>query len=173
MNVDEMKYVKISEDPEYKNLLRLCYEYAYKSNHPSTHNAALLVEGGKVKAWGINTLPPGVENRKERFEGKNKHIYPNHAERDAIYKAAREGVKTEGLEMVMPWLPCIPCANAIITSGIKRLICHKQMIEKTDEKWVEELEEALELLKEAGVEVVAYDGKVGAKAYMHGEEWDA
>ncbi len=42
--------------------------------------------------------------------------------------------------MVMPWLPFIQCANAIITSGIKQhLVIHKQMVERTDDKWKEEL----------------------------------
>jgi deoxycytidylate deaminase len=45
--------------------------------------------------------------------------------------------------MVMPWLPCIPCANAIITSGIKKLIVHKQMIIRTKEEWKEELINAM------------------------------
>jgi len=47
------------------------------------------------------------------------------------------------------------------------------MIDRTREGWVEELENAVEIMQEAGVEIVAYDGVVGAKAYMHSEEWDA
>ncbi|MDT8413714.1 MAG: hypothetical protein RQ875_14720, partial [Vicingaceae bacterium] len=77
------------------------------------------------------------------------------------------------LTMVMPWLPCIPCTNAIITSGIKKLIVHKQMIERTADKWKEELENAVQIMKEAGVKIIAYDGLIGTKAYMHSEEWDA
>jgi deoxycytidylate deaminase len=75
--------------------------------------------------------------------------------------------------MVMPWVPCINCANAIISSGIKKLIVHKQMIERTRKEWQEELKNAVQILKESNIEIIAYDGKVGTKAYMHSQEWDA
>ena len=165
--------IKNSKDPEYKALLRDCYEYSRRSHHPSTHNAALLVDGKKVVLRGVNNFPIGVKEIRKRFEGDNKHIYPNHAERDVIYKAARKGIRTEGLTMVMPWLPCIPCANAVISSGIKKLIVHKQMVERTREKWKEELKDAVEIIKEAGIKIIAYDGLVGAKAYMHSQKWDS
>lgn len=139
-----------------------------KSNHPSTHNAALIVDKEyKIILKGVNNLPPGVKNKKERFEGNNKHIYPNHAERDVIYKAAKMGISTDNLIMIMPWLPCINCANAIISSGIKKLIIHKQMTERTREGWVEELKNAVQIMGEAEIKIIAYDGLVGANAYMH------
>lgn len=172
MNIEKLD-IKFSKDLEYKVLLKDCYTYAKKSNHPSTHNAALLLDRKKVVLRGVNILPPGVKKLKERFEGDNKHIYPNHAERDVIYKAARKGISTEGLTMVMPWLPCIPCANAIISAGIERLVVHKQMVERTRGGWQEELKNAVQIMNEAGVKIIAYDGLVGAKAYMHSQEWDA
>jgi len=165
--------IKFSKEPKYASWLKECYIYSKKSNHPSTHNAALLIDNDKIILKGINTLPQGVKELKERFEGDNKHLYPNHAERDVIYKAAKKGIATDGLTMVMPWIPCIPCANAIISSGIKKLIFHKQMAERTREGWQEELKNAIQIMKEAKIELIAYDGLVGAKAYMHSQEWDA
>ena len=172
MDVEKLG-IKISKEKKYARFLKDCYIYSKQSHHPSTHTAALLVKNGKIILKGKNVLPKGVEEKPERFEGPNKHIYPNHAERDLVYKAAKEGIKTEGLTMVMPWLPCIPCANAIISSGIRKLIVHKQMIERTREGWQEELKNAVQILTEASVEIIAYDGVVGAKAYMHSQEWDA
>jgi len=165
--------VETSTNPEYKTYLQECYDYAKISKHPSTHNAALLINNHKIILRGVNNLPKGVKEKKERFEGDNKHIYPNHAERDIVYKAAKKGISTNGLTMVMPWLPCIPCANAVISSGIEKLVVHKQMIERTRKKWQEELKNAVQILKEAGIKIIAYDGLVGRKAYMHSQEWDA
>lgn len=165
--------VEVSTELKYKKLLKECYEYARKSNHPSTHDAALLVKENKIILRGINILPLGVKKTEERFSGENKHIYLNHAERDVIYKAAKNGIKTKGLTMIMPWLPCLQCANAIISSGIKALIVHKQMIDKTRDYWKKEFTQASKLLNEAKVKVIAYDGIVGVKAYMHKEYWDA
>ncbi|MBU1623230.1 MAG: hypothetical protein KJ597_06670 [Nanoarchaeota archaeon] len=131
MDISTLNNIEVTTDILYRDLLKDCYDYASKSNHPSTHTAALLVDHDKVILRGNNILPPGVKELKERYEGDNKHIYPNHAETDLVYKAARKGIKTEGLMMVMPWLPCIPCANAVISSGIEKLVVHKQMIERT------------------------------------------
>ena len=173
IDVRALNNIEITTDEAYRGLLRDCYRYASKSDHPSTHTAALLVDNGKVILKGKNVFPPGVKRTKERITGENKHIYPNHAERDVIYKAALRGTKTKGLTMVMPWLPCIPCADAIISSGIKRLVVHKKMIERTSKKWQEELKNAVRIMNEAGVRIIAYDGIVGAKAYMHRKEWNA
>ena len=172
MKTDELG-IKTSKEIKYLKWLKECYDYSKKSNHPSTHNAALLIRDNKVILGGVNILPLGVKMIKERFEGENKHVYPNHAERDLIYKAAKKGISTDKLIMVMPWLPCIPCANAIISAGIKKLVVHKQMVERTREGWQEELKNAVQIMKEAGVGIIAYDGKVGAKAYMHSQEWMA
>ncbi|MBL7100918.1 MAG: hypothetical protein ISS23_03115 [Nanoarchaeota archaeon] len=172
MKIDKLD-IKVSKKSEYKVWLRNCYDHAQRSNHPGTHNASLLINKDKVVLRGVNNLPPGVKKLKQRLEGGNKHIYFNHAERDVIYKAARRGLATEGLTMVMPWLPCIPCANAVISAGIKRLIIHKQMVERTKRKWWKELRDAVQIMREAGIEIIAYDGLVGKKAYMHSKEWNA
>lgn len=172
MNIDLLG-IEFSGEPRFAHLLRRCYEAARVSQHPSTHNAALLLSGEQVVVEGINNLPPGVSNVDARFEGPNKHVFLNHAERDAIYRAARQGIRTEGLTMVMPWLPCIPCANAVVTSGISLLITHRQMSERTKAKWQAELALGVQVLSEGGVRIIAFDGQVGADAYMHGENWAA
>lgn len=172
MDIKELE-IEESDSEDYKVLLKDCYDYANeKGKHPTTHNAALLVRNGEVILRGANILPPGVEETKERYEGDNRHIYPNHAERDLVFKAARQGIATDGLIMVMPWLPCINCANAVISSGIKKLIVHKAMIEKTREAWQAELRDAVSIMREAGVGIVAYNGVVGTKVYMNREEHD-
>ena len=173
MRIDQLSNVNITKDESYKNFLWDCYKYASKSKHPSTHTSALLVKNKKIILRGRNDFPIGVRFTKERIFGKNKHIYLNHAERDLIYKSSKNGIKTNGLTIVMPWLPCLQCANAIISSGIKKLIVHKQMIERTRKEWQKELIEASKIMKEAGIKIIAYDGIVGAKAYMHGQKWNA
>lgn len=172
MDVKKLDIIR-SDKPQYASWLCEAYDYAKKSRHPSTHNAALLVRNGRIILSGVNNFPPGVKHRKERIKALNKHNYLNHAERDVIFKAAKSGISTKGAVMIMPWLPCIACANAIITSGIKKLIVHRQMVERTKKKWVPELKNAVKIMKEAKVKVIAYDGTIGAKAYMHKKHWNA
>ena len=147
MDVNELK-INVSAEPKYAKWLKMCYNYAGKSDHPSTHNAALLVNHDRIILKSANLFPPGVKPLEYRLEEGNRNVYINHAETDIIYKAARKGIATKGLTMVMPWLPCIPCANAVISAGIEKLVCHKQMIERTREKWIEELKEAVKIMSD-------------------------
>lgn len=165
--------IEISSDSRYASWLKDCYIYANNSKHPSTHNAAILIKDDKIILRGVNNLPTGVLEKAERFQSPNKHLYLNHAERDLVFLAAKKGISMDGLSMVMPWLPCVDCANAIISSGIKTLIVHRQMISRTKESWVGTLSDAIVILREANVSIIAFDGVIGVKAYMHKQEWNA
>jgi dCMP deaminase len=66
-----------------------------------------------------------------------------HAEANAITKIARSNNCSEGATLYVTASPCIECAKLIIQAGIKRVIY--------SEKY--RLEDGLELLKKAGIEV--------------------
>lgn len=148
---------------DYKILLRWAYGLALKSKDPSTQNAAVLVNdaGGLVLVEGLNSFPEGVLETKERWERPLKYEFVEHAERNVIFQAAREGVKTAGLTMVCPWAACTNCARAIVQSGIKRLVVHRQAIDRSPKFWSETIVIASTILKEGRVEVIVYDGKIG------------
>ena len=75
--------------------------------------------------------------------------------------------------MVCPWAACADCARAIIQSGIKKLVVHKQAGDKSPEFWRQEIEIAFVMLQEANVELVRYDGVVGARNVLHsGQLWN-
>ena len=67
-----------------------------------------------------------------------------HAEANAITKIARSNNSSEGATMYVTASPCIECAKLIIQAGIKRVVY--------SEKY--RLEDGLELLKRAGIEVI-------------------
>jgi dCMP deaminase len=74
-----------------------------------------------------------------------------HAERDTILKAANKGIKTEGATLYVPWYDCADCARAIIEAGIVRVVGHKQMFDKTPERWKASIADGDIMLDEAGV----------------------
>lgn len=156
---------------DYARLLRVAYEWAAESRDPSTQNSALLVDGeGSILIHDINRFPQHIAESDKRWERPLKYKFIEHAERNVCYAAAKKGIATEGLIMVCPWAACTNCARAIIQSGIKCLITHKQAHDRTPEQWKEEIAIALSMLEEAGVEVVMYDGGVGAPEVLHSEE---
>jgi dCMP deaminase len=116
-----------------KKYLRAAYEYAAKnSTDPTTQNGAMLVnKAGEIVAKGANRFPRGVRENEDRREKPQKYFYMGHAEKYAIFEAARKGIKTEGLTMYCPWSVCAECARAIIQAGIKKVVAHKQAMDKT------------------------------------------
>ena len=74
--------------------------------------------------------------------------------------------------MVCPWAACSDCARAIIQSGVKKLVTHKQAGDRSPPFWKEEIKVAFEMLNEAKVEIVLFDGKVDGPEVRHsGEVW--
>ncbi|MBU1126856.1 MAG: deaminase [Patescibacteria group bacterium] len=146
-----------------KKYLKIAYEYAQKfSQDPSTQNGAILVnDKGEVLVKGANLFPKGIILKKERLERPLKYCFITHAERNVIFNAARKGIKTKGLIMYCPWAACPDCARAIIQAGIKKVITHKKMLDKTPDRWKDKTNIAQTMFKEAGVEFEIWNGEIG------------
>lgn len=160
---------------DWRDLLRHAYQLSKASLDPSTQNGAVLVnEQGRLMGGDHNRFPEGVNtNHPSRWERPLKYKFIEHAERNVIYMSARRGVKTEGLTMVCPWAACAECARAIIQAGINQLVTHKQAHDRTPDRWKKEIDVAFEMLGEAGVKVIVYDGEIdGVHDVLHtGEYW--
>src|SRR3954447_3751356 len=73
----------------------------------------------EVRSTGYNGFPRGVcDDEDYRHDRPMKYRWTEHAERNAIYSAARIGVPLEGCRMFLPWFPCMDCARAIVQAGI-------------------------------------------------------
>jgi len=161
-------------EQDYKKLLKAAYIEAQKSTNPSTQNGAVLVnDKGVILISAANTFPDGVvETTKRKKEKTLRYRFSVHAERNVIYQAAKAGIKTKGLIMACPWAACGDCAQAIIQAGIKRLVTHKQAYDRSG-TWLEEVEFGFDMLREAEVEVIIYDGKINAgKILRHETYWE-
>lgn len=104
-----------------------------------------------MRASGSNRFPRGVVKNETRQERPEKYFWIEHAERNAIYWAAREGVSLVGCRMYLPWFPCMDCARAIIQAGIIELIATEPNL--NDPKWGEDFKRVKAMLSEAGVAV--------------------
>ena len=92
---------------------------------------------------GYNGTPAGFENICEDENNVTKP-YVLHAEANAITKIARSNNSSNGATMYVTASPCIECAKLIIQAGIRRVVY--------SEKY--RLEDGVELLRKAGIEVV-------------------
>lgn len=115
-----------------------------------TKVGAVIVRSGNIVSFGYNGMPSGMDNCCEtksymsagagawidvetiqetwpeedeignyKLETKREVI---HAESNAVLKAARTGVSTEGSTLYLTMSPCIDCAKLIIQSGIVRVV---------------------------------------------------
>jgi deoxycytidylate deaminase len=62
--------------------------------------------------------------------------------------------------MVCPWAACCDCARSIICAGIKTLVVHKERMDMTPEHWRADVDDALNMLSEAAVEIIHFEGPV-------------
>lgn len=104
---------------------------------------ALIVKGKMIISDGYNGTPSGFPNVCESSEGVTLP-YVLHAEANAITKVARSNNSSEGGTLYVTASPCMECSKLIIQSGIKRVV-FSELYRITD---------GLDLLREAGVEVV-------------------
>lgn len=83
-----------------------------------------------------------------------KLLYFEHAERNSIFSAAKNGIKTEGCIMYITLFPCADCARAIIQSGIKKVVCNAP--ENWSGSWKDSFNAAKEMLSEAKIELMIH-----------------
>jgi len=133
-------------------LLRLVELAAAQSLDRSRRVGAVIVGAdGEPLVFACNGFPRGVADREERHVRPEKYAWTIHAEIAAICAAARAGISTEGVTMVVNWFPCAECARAIVQSGIGKLVAFRPDL--TDPRWGADFKIAREMLEEAGVEL--------------------
>jgi dCMP deaminase len=104
----------------------------------------------QILSTGYNGLPRGIDDDvKERHERPEKYDWFEHAERNAIYNAARSGTILHGSEVYSSLFPCVACARAIVQVGASTVVAHHPDLD--DDRWGREFEMSMAMLKEAGV----------------------
>ncbi len=123
--------------------LRMAQIWAENSYCVRRKVGALVVKEKMIISDGYNGTPSGFENICEDENNVTKP-YVLHAEANAITKLARSSNNSDGATLYVTASPCIECAKLIIQAGIKRVVY--------GEKY--RLEDGINLLKRAGIEVI-------------------
>jgi len=133
-----------------------------KSKDPSTNVGCIVVsQNNEVVSTGFNGFPRGVEDNvstvPERYERELKLMFTEHAERNAIYAAARRGVVLDGCRIYVEWNPCADCMRAIIQSGIREVILNGRSEsfnnQELRKRWENHILCAESMAREAGVKI--------------------
>lgn len=135
--------------------MSLCDQLATWSEDRSRKVGAVIVGGAnEILSTGYNGLPRGVlgevDERHSR-EGGEKYYWFEHAERNAIYNAARSGISLKESRIYASLMPCADCTRAIIQSGIICIITRNPP--ENDRTYQRSFQISQEMLNEAKVSI--------------------
>jgi len=138
-----------------QRFLRIAQEAASWSKDPSTKCGCVLVRDRRILATGYNGLPAGLSDDLSRLDDREYKLnVVIHAEKNAIFNAAKNGASTEGAIAYVNFHPCSQCASALIQSGVVRVVCPSPLT--APERWWENFHLSADILFLAGVEVTYY-----------------
>lgn len=139
----------------------IAYQVKTKSKDNYTQIGAVIVGlDNEIVSTGYNSFPRGIDdNVTSRQERPEKYYWFEHAERNAIYNAARIGVSTRDCTMYLTCgIPCADCARGIINAGIRRIVCEPDLsFGARGNLWEEHAKRSLIMFEEAGVRVDYYE----------------
>lgn len=138
-----------------ETLLDVAHVIARRSTCSRGSVGAVLALDGRVLSTGYNGAPEGlphcdhplseggrIDKSDDEAGTSNRGCQTAvHAEMNAVIYAARHGTKTDGATLYTTYTPCAACAQAIINSGVVRVVAAKEYRRK----------EGVHLLRQAGI----------------------
>jgi dCMP deaminase len=136
--------------------LDICKVVAARSKDPNTQIGCVIAgPAHEIRSTGYNSLPRGIrDDVPERLERPTKYLWMEHAERNAIYNAARCGTPLEGCTLYVEIMPCMDCGRAIVQAGIRDVIVSgARMSQYSSDYYDEHFRNVEVLFQEAGIDV--------------------
>lgn len=126
-----------------------------KSKDRSTKVGAVVVNDRHVDlVRGWNGFPRGVNDDVEaRHARPAKYVWTEHAERNAIYNAASEGIALRGTTLYCTHMPCADCARGIIQAGITRVCTANYETVAAGSLMALSHNDTLDMFEEAGISI--------------------
>jgi dCMP deaminase len=104
-----------------------------RSKDRSTRIGCVIVgPDNEIRSTGYNGFPRGLNEALEsRHKRPEKYLWTEHAERNAIYNAARMGTALKNCRAyVSSSFVCMDCARGLVQSGITEVICEAYDVAK-------------------------------------------
>jgi dCMP deaminase len=131
-----------------------------KSKDKTKTSAIIVGNEHEIRSTGFNGMVRGMnESDPIKWEKPEKYHWVEHAERNAIYNAARMGNSVNGCTMYVSHFPCVDCARGIIQSGIVEVIISPKNINafrKADSIYQDHESRTIEMFRQAKVSLVIY-----------------
>ncbi len=151
---EDFKMERPTWDAYFMNIAK---QVATRSNCVKRKVAAVIVRDKQIISTGYNGTPRGTRNCNEggcprcnNFTESGKGLedcFCSHGEENAIVQAAYNGVSVRNATIYTTFSPCLLCTKMIINAGITEVVYNEKY---------PIAENAMKLLKEAGVKVRRY-----------------
>ena len=142
-----------------RHFLEMARLASLDSPDPSTKCGAVVVKDGRAVSQGCNDFPRGTDQSLEIWNNREeKYRRVVHGEVNAILNAHDD---LRGATLYS-WPPghgpsCERCAGVIINAGISRVVYFQKTAGGWDEeRWKSSCLLGLEMMKQAGLEIVSY-----------------
>lgn len=139
--------------------INIAQQIKLKSKDQKTQIGVVIVgKDNEIVSTGYNSFPRGInDDLQERQERPEKYYWFEHAERNAIYNAARIGVSTLNTTMYMTCdISCADCARGIINAGITKVVFCKSN-KPWNKVWQDSAERSIRMFEEAGIDVKYFE----------------
>lgn len=124
------------------------------SKDESTKVGAVIIgkDSMEIRSLGYNGAPRGctADEDADRITRPEKYFWFEHAERNAIFNAARIGTPLAGSTLIVTHPPCMDCARAIVQAGIREVFWPKPDPE-FGKRWIEHKFRVIRLFNECGI----------------------
>lgn len=101
-------------------LMHTAWVWASRSTCSRLDVGCVISRDGRILVQGYNGAPAGMPHC--THDSDKPCTQAEHAERNAIAWAARNGVKLEGAEMHVTVSPCLSCAMTIVNAGVVKVM---------------------------------------------------
>lgn len=149
--------VRHSKAVQYFRLIKFMANLFSKDQSTKVGALFIMPQTYEILTLGYNGMPRGINEKDDtRWTRPIKYDFTEHAERNAIFNAARTGTSLLGSICVVTLFPCCDCARGIIQSGARMLVTLDPFInvdQEALERWGNKWKISIEMLNEAGVEI--------------------
>jgi len=149
--------IRQSKAVKYYQLVRFMANLFSKDDSTKVGCLFIAPKTYEILTLGYNGMPRGVdESKKHRWIRPQKYDYFEHAERNAIFNAARTGTSLLDSICIVTLFPCCDCARGIIQSGAKMVVSMNPFLtndQATIDRWTDKWQTSIEMLNESGVQI--------------------